>query len=159
MDIREGYGCTEDVMALFGEYTESIIEADEKASDVLNAQNYEDEALHVNEKYGRPDGRLYIAYDGEVPAGCIALRRFDETRGEMKRLYVRPQYRGSGLGEKLARIILSDAREIGYDSVLLDSLPFMRSAQGLYRKLGFTETEPYYDSPMADVTTFMECRL
>ena len=159
IEITEGYGHIEDVAELFREYTDSIIAADEKVRDVLNAQGFQDETKHINEKYARPDGRLYIAYDGGKAVGCIALKRFDGSRGEMKRLYVRPESRRSGLGEKLVNMILQDAREVGYESVLLDTLPFMESAQRLYYRVGFRETEPYYDSPMEDETSFLECRL
>ena len=88
-------------------------------------------------------------------AGCIALRKLDEQCSELKRLYVRPQFRGSRIGEALVHRVLSDAREIGYRHVLLDTLPFLRSAIGLYRRVGFYEIPCYNDSPM-DNTIFMQ---
>ena len=82
------------------------------------------------------------------PTGCIALRRLDGARCEMKRLYVRPGFRGRRIAQTLVEQILQDAREIGYSAMLLDTLPFLDSALRLYRKLGFYDIPCYNDSPM-----------
>ena len=111
-------------------------------------QNFEEELANLPGKYVPPDGRLYLAYVDGAVAGCIALRKLEDNQCEMKRLYVRPQYRCQNLGRALANKVVEDARQIGYRQMVLDTLPFMTSAQKLYRSLGFCETEPYCYNPV-----------
>lgn len=101
-----------------------------------------------------PGGRLLLALEGDAAAGCVAVRRLDPERAEMKRLYVRPAWRGRGLGCDLARAAIGAARELGCSRLLLDSLPAMVPAIALYRSLGFRETAPYLARPTPGALCF-----
>jgi len=108
-------------------------------------QNFAEELAGLPGRYAPPDGRLALAWADAEPAGCIALRRFDERRGEVKRLYVRPAYRGFGLGRRLLEWVLSEARAVGYGEIVGDTMPVMGEALALYDRMGFERTEPYAD--------------
>lgn len=142
------YNFQKEVCELFSEYTNMLVEGDSAFSQYLAIQHYDDELRNLHEKYGMPEGRLYLAYCDEELAGCIGLKKIDETNCEMKRLYVRPQFRGKQIGNVLVRRIIEDAKEIGYHIMLLDTLPFVESALHMYQKFGFYEIESYNDSPM-----------
>ena len=110
-------------------------------------------------RYGPPDGCLLLARQDGRPAGCVALRRFDYDKCEMKRLHVRPAYRGRGIGRALAVEIIGEARRLGYHKMRLDSIADrMKEAVSLYRSLGFREISPYGDHPEG-CTLFMELDL
>lgn len=111
-------------------------------------QGFDRELASLPGAYARPDGRLFLAVDGERAAGCIALRRFDADAGEVKRLYVRPAYRGHGLGDRLAAAVVAAAREVGYARLLLDTLAHMKTAQAVYARAGFRTTGAYYHNPL-----------
>ena len=151
IEIKPAYDDLENIRLLFGEYTRSL-------GIDLAFQNYEQELTSLPGKYAPPDGKLYIAYVDGAPAGCIGLRKFDAQSCEMKRLYVRNRFRGLKIGELLAGKVISDAARLGYQAMLLDTLDTMKSAISLYKKLGFVEIAPYYNSPMAD-THFLRLAL
>jgi putative acetyltransferase len=111
-------------------------------------QGFDAELAGLPGDYAAPRGCLIVARQGEALAGCVALRPLFHRDAEMKRLYVRPAYRGSGLGRLLAQRVIREARALGYESVKLDTLPQMQSAQNLYGKLGFRDTAPYNDNPI-----------
>lgn len=121
-------------------------------------QGFEDELAGLPGDYQPPHGRLFLACVGRAHAGCVALRRHAQDSGEIKRLFVRLPYRGTGLGRKLAQTAIEAAREIGYARVLLDTLPSMREAIALYRSLGFREIPPYRENSI-EGALFMELRL
>jgi putative acetyltransferase len=123
-------------------------------------QGFEDEMRSLPGKYAPPAGRLLLAlWDGK-PAGVIALRPLDEPGlCEMKRLYVRPEFRGHHIGRLLAEHVIREAAEIGYSRMRLDTVVGkMDSAIAMYRELGFKETDPYYQTPVGR-TLFMELAL
>ena len=99
--------------------------------------------------YAPPSGRLLLALRDDVAVGCVALRAVDGTRCEMKRLYLRPGARGSGLGRALVERLLSEARAEGYGEVVLDTLPSMAEAQRMYERFGFRDIPPYRANPVA----------
>jgi len=139
--IKTAYNNLGQVRKLFNEYV------DEQGFD-LGFQSFAAEFKSLPGKYARPKGRLYIACDGEYALGCIALRPWSETVCEMKRLYVRPNYRHKGIGEALAVKVIDEARQIGYQKMYLDTLASLTSAVALYARLGFSEIKPYYDNPL-----------
>ena len=122
-------------------------------------QNFDQELADLPGKYEAPDGRLLLAYSDDRLAGCIALRRLDSRSCEMKRLFLRNDFRGQGLGRALVQAIIAEAKGIGYERMRLDTLPGrMDSAISLYRRFGFQEIEPYYDNPV-EGALFMELTL
>lgn len=134
------------VRAIFQEYGASL------AVD-LAFQDFDAELAQLPGDYAAPRGTLLLAaVDGAI-AGCCALRPLDgcdySNAAEMKRLYVRPAFRGLGLGRQLAEATLDAARLAGYACVLLDTLDEMESARALYAELGFEEIPPYYHNPVA----------
>ncbi len=129
------------VRELFREYQVSI-QTD------LCFQDFEQELATLPGKYAPPRGRLYLAFIDGAVAGCGALRPFEGDRCEMKRLYVRPQFRARALGRMLAGKLIAEASRIGYREMFLDTLPAMGAAQELYRSLGFREVPPYRFNPI-----------
>jgi putative acetyltransferase len=116
-------------------------------------QDFEGEIANLPGDYSPPRGALLLAHVDGAIAGCCALRPLDSSdyvnASEMKRLYVRPAFRGLGLGRLLAESILDAARMAGYDSVLLDTLNDMEIARAMYKELEFKEVPPYYHNPLA----------
>lgn len=122
-------------------------------------QGFDQELALLPGKYSPPNGRLYLAESNGIIAGCIALRPMNEEGiSEMKRLFVREEYRGKGIGKILIEKIITDAKEIGYSAMRLDTLQRMETARSLYAKLGFTIISAYYDNPMDEVV-YMELKL
>ena len=153
--ILPGYAREEEIRELFTEYTDMVLAGDPAFAGYLARQHYEDELAHPARKYAPPHGRLYLVCTGSTPVGCAALKALDDTRCEMKRLYVRPAFQGHGIGRALAEKIIEEAKNAGYSHMFLDTVPVLADAVRLYRKMGFYETECYNDSPV-ETTLFME---
>jgi putative acetyltransferase len=132
------------IRTLFREY-EQFLNVD------LCFQDFEKEWAQLPGRYAPPEGELLLSVvDGEW-AGCAALRKIGEGVCEMKRLFVRPQYRGLGLGKALAEAIIHEAVTRGYRLMRLDTLDFLEKAIHLYESLGFKRTRPYYSNPLPGV--------
>ena len=114
----------------------------------LGFQGFDDELSDLPGDYALPRGRLFLAVTGGGAAGCVALRELDADTCEMKRLYVRPAFRGKGVGRALAQRAIEEARSIGYRKMRLDAIESMREAVALYRSLGFVEIAPYRFNPV-----------
>lgn len=148
IELIEAYAHKDNVNSLFQEYTDMLIACDNDFKEYLNKQNYDNELEHLESKYGHPYGRLYLALCDNELAGCIGLRKLDNDNCEMKRLYVKPEFRGKKIGNILVTKIIEDAKIIGYKHILLDTFPFLETAIKLYKSLGFYEIESYNNSPM-----------
>jgi ribosomal protein S18 acetylase RimI-like enzyme len=140
------------VRELFLEYAQSL-------GFSLCFQSFDSELAGLPGDYAPPEGRLLLAQYDDQLAGCAALHKLEPAICEMKRLYVRPQFRGKGLGRALAEQIIAEARQIGYQLIRLDTVePVMRDAVGMYRKIGFREIAPYRLNPIAGAL-YMELQL
>ncbi|MFA4133076.1 MULTISPECIES: GNAT family N-acetyltransferase [unclassified Brevibacillus] len=141
----------EQARELFWEYVDSL-------GVDLSFQNIAIELQNIPGEYAPPDGCILLALDNEQPAGCVALRKIDEQVCEMKRLYVKPEWKGRGVGKKLALSIIDEAKIRGYSFIRLDTLPTMEQAIQLYRSLEFYPIEPYRFNPI-EGTLYMEKQL
>lgn len=143
--------CLPAVRELFTEYASSL--------DLnLCFQSFDRELAELPGKYAPPDGRLFLAMEDQAATGCVALRKIGEGVCEMKRLYVRPAFRGKSVGRTLADSVITVAREMGYSHMRLDTLSSMKEAVALYVSLGFRRIPAYYDNP-SDSAVFMELKL
>lgn len=122
-------------------------------------QNFAEELAGLPGKYAAPNGRLLLAYTGEgAVAGCVAMRPLGARVCEMKRLFVRPQFRREGVARALVAQIMNEAHAAGYRTMRLDTLPEMTAAIALYEQFGFYRCNPYYQTPLAS-TVFFEVQL
>ncbi len=140
------------IRELFLEYAQSLRFS-------LCFQSFDKELVGLPGDYAPPDGRLLLGTYDSAPAGCVALHKLAPEICEMKRLYVRPQFRGKGFGRVLAERIIADGRQIGYKQLRLDTVePMMRAAVAMYRRLGFGEIPPYRENPI-EGALYMELQL
>lgn len=145
--IKAAYDDLENIKTLFREYT-NMLGVD------LAFQGFEEELKKLPGKYSLPKGRIFTAYYNGKLAGCIALRSFGENGCEMKRLFVRPEFRKCHIGELLVDKIIEEAKDIGYEYMVLDTLSTLTGAVNLYRKKGFKVIEAYYENPLENVLYF-----
>lgn len=140
----------ETIRTLFCEYNQAI-------GISLDYQNFETELLTLPGQYAAPSGALLIAETSQdnIAAGCIALRPINTDIVEIKRLYVRPRYRGAKLGQKLIYYAIQAAANKNYSHIRLDTLERMKTATSIYKSIGFQDIKPYNDSPHDD-TRYME---
>ncbi|UUC43388.1 GNAT family N-acetyltransferase [Clostridioides difficile] len=141
----------ENVKVLFTEYSNSL-------NIDLCFQDFNNELKTLPGKYKKPSGSLILAFVDENLAGCVALKKLEGKICELKRLYVRNQFRGLKIGKILLEEIIEEAKKIGYTHMRLDTLPSMKSAQGLYKKFGFYDIEPYTYNPI-EGAIYMELKL
>ena len=120
----------------------------------LGFQDFDKEMEDFPGQYTSPKGCLYIALDENQPIGCVALRDLGQGICEMKRLYVKPNFRGQKVGKLLAEIVIKAARAMGYDYMRLDTIPSMKHANMLYTTLGFKQIPPYRFNPIEGATFF-----
>ncbi len=141
----------EDGRNLFQQYAESL-DLD------LGFQDFPNELKTIDKQYSKPTGALLLAYKNSIPVGCVGIREFDKDAAELKRMYVKTEYRKYKIGMKLLELIVEIAKELNYKSIRLDTLPTMTNAQSLYRSFGFSEIPPYRFNPV-NGTVFMEKKL
>ena len=155
--MRQAFQATTDehieaARTLFEEYAASL-------GFSLCFQNFDQELKNLPGDYSPPSGRLLLAIEDEQLAGCIALRKLEPRVCEMKRLFVRPAHRATGLGRFLAESVIDEARKLGYTHMRLDTIPGkMDKAIALYQSIGFVEIDPYCENPV-EGAKFMELNL
>ncbi|MEM6629810.1 MAG: GNAT family N-acetyltransferase [Bacteroidota bacterium] len=121
----------------------------------LSFQNFEEEMERIQEQYGKPSGCLYIVFgEKEEPVGCFGIRKWDGKVCELKRMYIHTRYRGYGLGKRLLKKSIVVGRQLGYQTMRLDTLPTMNSAISLYKSVGFYEIDPYRYNPIEGTKYF-----
>lgn len=152
-DLRSAHAppALDDARALFRAYADSL-------GVDLGFQHFERELVGLPGDYVPPRGALLVAYVDGAPAGCVAVRPLEHDSCEMKRLYVQPAFRGTGLGRTLATAAIDAARRAGYTRMRLDTLPSMGEAIRLYAAMGFEEIAPYRFNPVPGAR-YLERRL
>jgi len=141
----------ENAKKLIREYAQSL-EFD------LDFQDFDKEMENFPGQYAAPRGCLYVALEANQPIGCVALRDLGQSVCEMKRLYVKPSFRGQKIGRLLAEVVIEAARDMGYDFMRLDTVPSMKQANMLYNALGFKRIAPYRFNPLGGAN-FLELNL
>ncbi|MCC3864375.1 GNAT family N-acetyltransferase [Terrisporobacter petrolearius] len=152
IQIKLAYDEIDSIKELFTEYKNMLVETYKDVEGVSSCfVSFQEELDTLQDKYALPKGRLYIAkYDGKI-AGCAGLRSLDNHCCEVKRLYVRNEFRSLGIGKLLMEYVIKAGKELDYDLIVLDTFSHLERALDLYYKLGFKEIKEYYNSPIKDV--------
>jgi putative acetyltransferase len=124
----------------------------------MSFQDFDNEMAQIDNKYSLPNGMLWVVQEAERLVGCVGFKHLDNTTAEVKRLYVQPAFRGQQLGDKLMQVVVDTTRKLGYQRLVLDTVPQTVAAQALYLRMGFTPIAPYYDGPTL-ATDFFELLL
>lgn len=139
------------VRELFGEYLQwAHLRLKQEYGINFDIESLVDQDMLELEKFLPPQGRLLLAKQDEKVAGLACMKKIKGDIGEIKRMYIRPEFRKRGIGRKLLELLLNEAREIGYPRIRLDSARFMKAAHTLYRSVGFQEIEPYPESEIPE---------
>lgn len=141
-----------------GDYEVAIKLFEEYASQIgvdLSFQNFNDEIRDIKNQYSRPDGLIFLVFnDQNDPVGCFGIRKFEEGIGELKRMYLKDEARGQGLGKRMLKDAVKAGKALGYLKMRLDTLPSMNAAIGLYKSLGFYEIDAYRYNPISGTKYF-----
>jgi putative acetyltransferase len=124
----------------------------------MSFQNFEQEMAQIGRTYSLPKGLFWVVQEGKELVGCVGFKHLDTATAEVKRLYVQPAFRGQQLGDKLMQVLVAATRQLGYQRLVLDTVPQTVAAQGLYLRMGFTPIPQYYDGPTL-ATQFFELPL
>jgi putative acetyltransferase len=152
LEAADGSEMLNHARRLFRSYADEFADT---IAETLCFQGFDDEVAGLPGRYAPPSGCLLLAMEADIPAGCVALRDLGDGTCEMKRLYVAPTYRGRGVGRLLVMGVIERGELLGYRRMVLDTMPEMAGALGLYREYGFVETTPYWAHP-AQRAVFME---
>ena len=146
---------------LMREYTQWVMPLVEDSDQAPTYAGLEQELASLPGPYAPPNGSLRLAMLGDRAAGCVALKRVDATTAELKRMYVRPEFRGRSVGTQLVTALIRDARQLGYQRIILDSLNIMAHAHQIYRSVGFRPTQAPADFPerLHSIVVFMALEL
>lgn len=158
MELLLAYDRLNEVSELIKEFTDGILAHGDDVKQCLRAQNLTHEIENLQQTYALPYGRLYLALSESKAAGCAGLVRTNDAYCEIKRLYVRPAFRGRHLSSAILDQLIQDARQIGYQFIRLDTFPFMDTAIKLYEKYGFFPIARYNNNP-AKTALFMQLNL
>ncbi len=146
------------VKGLLEEYITSWVEFDGPVHDEKEVEKARGQIENLFNYFGPPDGCLLFARYSEAVAGCVALEKLNDSVCQMKRLYVKPEFRGLKIGRELAERVIEQARRMGYEQMRIHTITALERANRLYKSLGFTEISPYEDTPIKDAV-FMELNL
>ncbi len=144
--------------ALISRAKELVLEYSQSLEFDLGFQDFDAELEDFPRQYSPPTGCLVLALSEDQPIGCVGVRYLEKTICEMKRLYVRPRFRGKQAGKALAQAAIKTGKALGYQRMRLDTVPSMESANRLYRSLGFVEIGPYRHNPI-EGATYLELNL
>jgi putative acetyltransferase len=138
---------TQELFVEYFDFLRSDVDKVDDLDDMPPLAGYQEEIASLPGRYGLPDGRLLLAFDETEVAGCVAFYQLDEGVCEVKRLWVRPNFRGKKIDRILVETLIEEARQIGYATIVLSTVDVLKEAIGLYQSFGFEVNEPFYEMP------------